>query len=306
MILSIAPACMMALALGAQSSKPAPPTLAVMPLQAKGGMDQNAADLITARMVTALRDHGRFSRVVDNADMQALLGFEEQKQLLNCDSSSCMAELAGALGVDMVMATSAGQLGDAWVINVSLVDTRTARALASVSRTLRDGSVADLLDQAPAAAMEAVDKAGIGSADGSQPVAAVAPTQAADPAPTPQAAVEPETAATQQPAAAPPSGTQARPQKRGPLTLAVRGAGVGLVAMGLAGIPALLLAVATGAGTWATFFLAPDLALGAPGRGWVVTAGFYGGGAMAVLTSVLGLAFLSAGGVVLALAAVLL
>src|SRR5262245_17099819 len=74
-------------------------------------------------------------KVVTNTEMAQLLGLERQKQLLGCasDASSCMAELANALGVDGIITGSIGKLDEVFQINVKVVGAGNARQLAVFS-----------------------------------------------------------------------------------------------------------------------------------------------------------------------------
>lgn len=59
--------------------------------------DEHRAQLLTEVAVTEAARSGAFD-VVGNSDVQALVGFERQRQLLGCgETSSCITELAGAL-----------------------------------------------------------------------------------------------------------------------------------------------------------------------------------------------------------------
>ena len=106
------------------------PSVAVLQIQALQGASPDAATLLTSKLVTRLRDTNRFGRVVAASEIQTLLGFEAQQQLMACDtsSSSCMAEIAGALGVDFLISGTLGQLGDQLLLNLSLLNRKTAQS----------------------------------------------------------------------------------------------------------------------------------------------------------------------------------
>lgn len=79
------------------------------------------------------------AQVVTPSTTAALLGLERQKQLLGCDEgSSCLAELANAMGVDFVVAGSLVKLGQGFTVTLRLLDTRTAQARLSASERLAD------------------------------------------------------------------------------------------------------------------------------------------------------------------------
>jgi hypothetical protein len=76
---------------------------------------------------------GLQTRSVD--DVQAMLSVERQKDLLACDSSTCMVELAGALGTDLVLYGSLGKLGSQLSWSVSVLDPRNGHVAARASIT---------------------------------------------------------------------------------------------------------------------------------------------------------------------------
>ena len=73
--------------------------------------------------------------VVTASELSALLGLERQKQLVGCGAdSSCMAELANALGVDGVVTGNVGKFGEVYQINVKVLSALDGRPLAVWSR----------------------------------------------------------------------------------------------------------------------------------------------------------------------------
>jgi hypothetical protein len=67
------------------------------------GVSVSACTALNERLAETLRQHGH--QVVTQRDMAVVLGMERQRQLMGCreGSESCLAELAGALGVDGVV-----------------------------------------------------------------------------------------------------------------------------------------------------------------------------------------------------------
>ena len=97
-------------------------------------LSQTAVD--SASRVTHLK-------VVGAADIEALLGFEKQKDLLGCDSASCMAEIGGALGVDALLRIQLGKLGETFALSATLI--HIAAATPVVRGTLRVAGPPDAL-----------------------------------------------------------------------------------------------------------------------------------------------------------------
>jgi hypothetical protein len=87
------------------------------------------------------------ARVITPSEIQALLGVERQKQLLGCsdEGSSCMTELAGALGVDGLLTGTVARVGRGFQVNVKVLDTLTGATLSVVSAQAE--SEQELIDQ---------------------------------------------------------------------------------------------------------------------------------------------------------------
>ncbi len=68
-------------------------------------------------------------------DLQSLITLEQQKQLMECSASSCMAEIGGAMGAQFVVVSSVGK-GSSFLLAATLVDTRTAQTVNSVTESV--------------------------------------------------------------------------------------------------------------------------------------------------------------------------
>jgi hypothetical protein len=91
--------------------------------------------------------------VMTATEISSLLGLERQKQLLGCssESSSCMAELADALGVDGIVTGSLAKLGDTFQIDVKVVASNNGRTLGIFSGTAKgDRNLLSVLTDAAA------------------------------------------------------------------------------------------------------------------------------------------------------------
>lgn len=188
--------------LAGQNTVAAEPSVAVLPMEARG-IHENTAKLASDALTQALRDSGVFTRVVSSADLEAALGFERQKQLLSCDASGCMAELAAGMGVQFLATGSVGVVGELRILNIRLIQVRDART-SSVSRQARGDEA--LFLSVPGAVNELLKTAGFNPAqslpvqpsptEGShatappQGVSQVAAKQQATPAPAPDNKVE--------------------------------------------------------------------------------------------------------------------
>jgi hypothetical protein len=118
--------------------------IAVPDMQLTGDIDPSVGQTMTEVVVSESAALGG-AAVIGASDIRALIGFEQQRQLLGCSDASCMAELTGALGVDLLLVSDLGKVGDSWVLNLKLVDARDAHVRARVNRTVQ-GDVDVVLD----------------------------------------------------------------------------------------------------------------------------------------------------------------
>jgi hypothetical protein len=112
----------------------------------------DVARFCNEHLAQQLEDRG--IHVATARQISALLGLERQKQLMGCsdDSTSCVTELANALGADGVLLGDLGQLGTQIQVNIKVVKSSTGRVAATWSRTVRDpgallGALSDAADE---------------------------------------------------------------------------------------------------------------------------------------------------------------
>lgn len=85
-------------------------------------------------------------------DIATVLGIERQKALLGCSDTSCIAELAGALGADTLLLGSVTKVGSGYLVTMKLVKTKDGSAFAVVSeRVAHADALLALIDQTAAA-----------------------------------------------------------------------------------------------------------------------------------------------------------
>jgi TolB-like protein len=104
------------------------------------------------------------AKVITDQDISAVLGHERTKQLAGCaeSSSSCVAELAGALGVDAIVMGNVAKLSQRYQINVKLLSATDATLLVaeSVRADTNDQVVDALTALAPQMAQRGAGKLG--------------------------------------------------------------------------------------------------------------------------------------------------
>jgi PEGA domain-containing protein len=111
------------------------------------------ADAAAAGAAAAAPDH----QVLSQGEVVALLGLERTRQMLGCtDDQGCMADLAGALDSDRLLAGSLTILERSALLSVRLLDVKRSRTLARANATLLDATERELVDAARRLAHEAL------------------------------------------------------------------------------------------------------------------------------------------------------
>ncbi|MFL5319392.1 MAG: hypothetical protein ACJ790_07025 [Myxococcaceae bacterium] len=126
---------MILLAVGAAallSVNAAPLKLAAPGLQGVN-VDEKQATLFTDYFAQQLSQYG--VHVTTAAEIATLIGLERQKQLLGCSDSSgaCMAELAGALGVDGVISGNVAKIESQYVLTIKIVKASDGSSMGNYS-----------------------------------------------------------------------------------------------------------------------------------------------------------------------------
>jgi hypothetical protein len=119
--------------------------LALPDIQAVG-IDPKLATFFGEHLATQLKLEGM--QVVTSREISSLLGLERQAALLGCSdqASSCMAELASALGADAVILADLARLGEKTQVNLKVISARDGRTLGVfVDRVKGDEEVADAM-----------------------------------------------------------------------------------------------------------------------------------------------------------------
>lgn len=102
--------------------------LLVLDLAAEGGVDPSLVRTVAALVSADLATY-RDLNVIAGADVKAMMELEGEKQQVGCGESSCLAELAGALGARLVVFGSVGVLGPKSVLHLNLFDSQTGQSV---------------------------------------------------------------------------------------------------------------------------------------------------------------------------------
>jgi hypothetical protein len=148
---------------------PAPPVKLAVPGLNYANLDEKTGGAFLDYFCQQLAAGGAI-QVTSQAEMATVMGLERQRQLLACSDTSgqCVAELAGALGVDGLITGSLARVGRGFLVNLKVVSTKDAHTLAVFSNRVRDEEA--LLDFLGASAKRLVQQLA--------PQAPVAPTPA--------------------------------------------------------------------------------------------------------------------------------
>lgn len=121
--------------------------LAVMPTQFDESSRGQVPKLFDDYVLTAVQNLGGYE-VIGQDDINALIGFEKQKDLFGCDDAACIADIGGALGVDRMMVVKIARLGNDWVSSCKIINIKATK----VERRLNEvtpGDVRALLEGVP-------------------------------------------------------------------------------------------------------------------------------------------------------------
>ena len=122
----------------------------VMELKAVGAVPGHVPSLVTKILLAKLDDVVGL-RTVSPEDIQLMLSVEKQKDALGCDDVKCIAEIGGALGVDLVISGQIGIMGSQYNLNLTAIDAKRSLVVARVS--VQVASTEDALTQSVPAAV---------------------------------------------------------------------------------------------------------------------------------------------------------
>lgn len=113
-------------------TKPQKTTIAVLDLNGPS-MSKEEITLLSDRLRLQLFQT-RAYKVLERAQMDAILKEQGFQQSGSCDDQACVVEAGQLLGVQQIVAGSIGKLGNTFMLNIRLIDVRTAALVRTVSR----------------------------------------------------------------------------------------------------------------------------------------------------------------------------
>ena len=124
------------------SAQEAPKVLLLKLVDTGAGPDETRT--INGLLATELQKFDHFA-LLSGTDLEAFANIENERHMAGCDQTSCLVELAQAMGTRFVIYGEAGRLGSLIVLNLSLLDSDASENLSRVSLEAKS------LEQVPAA-----------------------------------------------------------------------------------------------------------------------------------------------------------
>ncbi len=103
-------------------------SLLIMNFEKTGEVDDGTVATVADLMSSAMVQTDRF-RVMTGDDIAKLMELEAGKQAFGCMDDSCLAEVAGALGAEIVITGRIGRLGSLYVLKTSIMEPSTATTM---------------------------------------------------------------------------------------------------------------------------------------------------------------------------------
>ncbi|MCX7959660.1 MAG: PEGA domain-containing protein, partial [Deltaproteobacteria bacterium] len=131
------------------------PSLIVFNMGAEEGVTKGKANMLTEILIDEITKLNQF-KVVGQKDLDSMFFWEQNKQLKNCNDSSCLSQIAGAMGAEYYVEGSVGQMGDRYIIAIKLIN---AHKVEIINRLIKKVYKSDnaLVDEVPKIVKELFD-----------------------------------------------------------------------------------------------------------------------------------------------------
>ncbi len=177
--------------------------IAVIDIQGTGVSPELLPTL--TEVLTAEIDALGMYKVVAGRDVQAMLGFEKQKDMMGCTDAACLAEIGGALGVDRIVVSQIGMVGKTYVVNIKIINIRMADTEGRVYETVKDevDALIETIRKSVQKLLGSGSKAALATGASVKPAPKAEPK--AEPKPEPKVEAKPAETVAQGPAESTPS-----------------------------------------------------------------------------------------------------
>jgi len=102
-------------------------------------VDDSIGETLGELFAEGLQGSDAFGSLVTERDIAAMLRAERSRQMLGCEEgSSCLAEMAGAIGAEFLSLLDVSKLGDSMVIGARLIEMQGAKVLFRRTRTFKN------------------------------------------------------------------------------------------------------------------------------------------------------------------------
>lgn len=108
------------------------------------GIPAGMGRLVTASLLSEVRKLAGLY-VIGMQEINEMLQHEKTKEVMGCSDDSCLAEIAGALGVDEIITGQLTERADGRVMIIRRINQRRAEVVTSVSRRLKIGNGEEFL-----------------------------------------------------------------------------------------------------------------------------------------------------------------
>lgn len=181
--------------LGARAQAiPAAPRVLVLEVEPGQGVTKDVAEIAGSLLIGRLRQVPGIV-VISIREVEGAMTNEQRTMMAGCDEVSCAAEIAGALSAEQFIMSKLGRLGTQYVLFISRVEQRTARAIHTSTRQFPATGEEAIALQIPEAVKELFPEP-------APPPPGASSVVTAQPGPVQVLPQQPQTIIIQQPAAA--------------------------------------------------------------------------------------------------------
>jgi curli biogenesis system outer membrane secretion channel CsgG len=181
--------------------------VAVMTLKNASGITEGESALISDRLRGELFNTGK-ANVMERDQMQEILKEQGFQQSGTCTDEACLVQMGQMLGVEALVSGSIGKLGSMYLVNLRVIDVKTGKITAVVSRDIK-GGLEEVVDYLKGVAMDLVTGAsGNRVAPAATPVSSAEPAKKEEPKETVETSVS-ETPKAEEPKPAPAAAAEA-------------------------------------------------------------------------------------------------
>ena len=122
-------------------------------LKAMSGFDKERAKVLEEIVLAELYKYKKFN-VISKGDVEKILNAEEFKQI-ECSDNSCLMEISGALGAEILLSGAIGKLGKISQLSLKMLNNQDGTVYSRVSRTIK-GDEEVLVSETKASVMELI------------------------------------------------------------------------------------------------------------------------------------------------------